>query len=112
MYADYYFCHFNSNEIAKTSTVVLAIKLKRTPGRVVATISIPFKPLTELQETYFQVLDYARLVTSKTPEQHDFDKSIYDCINNGQSHSLYVEKYSTNADVWKAFVKFMEDKNN
>ena len=91
MLPDYYFCHFKSDEIAQTSEVVLAIKLRCSPGRRLSSISIPFKPLDELNTTYLEVLN----------NQDQIDKIIYE-----------NDKYSTNADVWKAFVKFMEDKNH
>jgi hypothetical protein len=96
MFPDYYFCHFKSDEIAQTSEVVLAIKIRCSPGRRLPSISIPFKPLDELNKTYFEVSN----------KQDQLDKMIYEKICPDH------DKYSTNADVWKAFVKFMEDKNN
>lgn len=123
MIADYYFCTFQTDEIAKTSSVVLAIKMKGTPGRIVTTLAIPFKPYDKLIEDYVEselhpeiqmtstgiTLSTDRIQNSVAAKQHEFDEHIFKkCRVDGDP--IYLENFETNADVWRAFTDFIKDK--
>ena len=123
MIADYYFCTFQTDEIAKTSSVVLAIKMKGTPGRIVSTIAIPFKPYDKLIEDYveseehpeIQMTEKGLIITENTTEksrpvrQHEFDEHIFKKCHV-ERDPIYCKNFETNCNVWIAFTNFIKDK--
>jgi len=123
MIADYYLCTFQTDEIAKTSSVVLAIKMKGMPGRIVTALGIPFKPYDKLIEDYVESEEHPEIQmtekglrisentieNSRVVKQHEFDEHIFkkcrvDC------DPIYCDNFETNCEVWRAFSDFIKDK--